>query len=206
KKPPERQLHQTRAACLKCMLCTETCPRFLLGHRLYPDRLMRNLAAGISEDLPAFTGAYLCSECGLCAVYACVMGLDPCAANRMLKQRLSAAGVPRPEPLESPHAHHYAVMRKVPVRRLMARLGVVEFDRPAEKAKLDTGATRRLVLRLKQHAGAPAVPVVRKGARVSAGQPVAEPEGDRLGAVVHAPMAGNVVEIDQEAVVIDTGS
>ena len=30
-----------KIACCHCMLCTDVCPRYLLGHKLRPDKLMR---------------------------------------------------------------------------------------------------------------------------------------------------------------------
>ncbi|HOX44012.1 MAG TPA: SLBB domain-containing protein [Myxococcota bacterium] len=198
-----RQLQLTRAACLKCMMCSEVCPRNLLGHRLYPDRLMRSLAAGVAEDLEAYRGAYLCSECGLCAVYGCVMNLDPAYVNRELKRRLQAAGVPRPTPREAVE-RVFGPVRKVPTARLIARLGLGAYDLPAPLAPFQV-AVRRLVLPLKQHAGLPARPVVATGARVEEGALLGEiPEG-KLGARIHAPRSGVVAEVTPERVVLEVG-
>lgn len=197
----KRQLHLTRAACLKCMLCTEVCPRNLLGHRLYPDRLMRSLAAGVTEDLEAFVGSYLCSECGLCAAYGCVMNLDPAYMNRALKAKLAAAGVPRPAPATRPE-RVFGPLRRVPLPRLVARLGLTAYDRPAPIRPFER-QSRRLVVPLRQHAGAPARPVVAAGDRVAPGALLGErPEG-KLGARVHAGAAGRVVEVTGAAVTIE---
>jgi Na+-translocating ferredoxin:NAD+ oxidoreductase RnfC subunit len=196
-----RQLQLTRAACLKCMMCSEVCPRNLLGHRLYPDRLMRNLAAGVAEDLEAFAGAFLCSECGLCATYGCVMNLDPAYVNRELKARLAAAGVPRPAPAERAERVFQAV-RRVPSPRLIARLGLAPYDRPAPMRPFDARIDR-LRVPLKQHAGAPAAPVVRPGDRVRAGDLLGEIPEDALGARVHAGLPGTVTTVDPTAVTIE---
>ncbi|RLB58863.1 MAG: electron transport complex protein RnfC [Deltaproteobacteria bacterium] len=198
---PERQLQLTRSACLKCMLCTEICPRNLLGHGLYPDRLMRNLAAGVSEDIDAFTGAWLCSECGLCAVYGCVMGLDPCAMNRLLKQKLAAAGLDRPPPRQRPERRE-GPLRQVPGRRLLARLAVRDYDVAVARQPF-TPSLSRLVLPLRQHAGAAAVPVVEPGQEVAAGALLGEIPPDRLGARVHSPRAGRVLAVDGNMVTLE---
>lgn len=198
----ERQIQLTRSACLKCMLCSELCPRNLLGHRLYPDRLMRNLAAGIAEDIEAFSGAYLCSECGLCATYSCVMNLDPCEANRMFKEKLRATGVPRPEPLAEARERSFVEMRRVPAIRLIARLGLSDYDRAAPISSFDV-AVPRLKVPLKQHLGAPAVPVVKAGQTVQAGELLGEIKKGALGARIHAPLAARVAEITREAFILD---
>jgi Na+-translocating ferredoxin:NAD+ oxidoreductase RnfC subunit len=201
---PRRQMHLTRSACLKCMMCTEVCPRNLLGHRLYPDRLMRNLAAGVSEDPEAFVGAYLCSECGLCAVYGCVMTLDPCEMNRELKARLGAASVARPGPPGDAAERVYGPMRRVPGKRLIARLGLAEYDVPAPDMEFEVPVPR-LRVPLRQHAGAPARPVVEAGQPVEEGDLLGDvPEG-KLGARIHAGAAGRVVEILDGDVIIECG-
>jgi len=197
----KRQIHMTRSACLKCMMCTEVCPRSLLGHRLYPDRLMRNIAAGISEDPQAFVGSYLCSECGLCAVYGCVMTLDPCRMNREIKQVLTEAGVPRPEPLSDLRPHRDWEIRKVPTTRLIARLGLLAYDRPAAPATFEK-KPERLVIPLRQHTGAPAQPTVRPGDKVGEGDLIGEIPEKALGARVHASAGGIVAEVSEEAIVI----
>jgi Na+-translocating ferredoxin:NAD+ oxidoreductase RnfC subunit len=198
----ERQLHLTRSACLKCFMCTEICPRNLLGHRLYPDRLMRNVAAGVAEDPQAFAGAYLCSECGLCAVYGCVMSLDPCAMNRELKARLREAGVKPPEPLSPPVERIYGPVRRVPSKRLIARLGVAAYDRPAPMASFGVKLSR-LKVPLKQHTGVPASPVVSPGQRVQEGDLLADVSPGDLGARVHAGRSGIVKVVNRDEVEID---
>ena len=199
-----RQLQLTRAACLKCMMCTEVCPRNLLGHRLVPDRLMRNLAAGVTEDLAAFQGSYLCSECGLCAVYGCVMNLDPCAVNREMKLKLGAAGVPRPEPLDSAQARIYEPLRRVPTIRLTARLGLSRYDGPAPLTPF-TETVQRVQIALAQHLGAPAEAQVVVGQQVRAGDLLGEIPSGKLGARVHASVAGTVLSVTSEAVTIELG-
>ncbi|MBN2498900.1 MAG: SLBB domain-containing protein [Deltaproteobacteria bacterium] len=199
-----RQLHLTRSACLKCMLCTEVCPRNLLGHRLFPDRLMRSLAAGVAEDLEAYTGAYLCSECGLCAVYGCVMNLDPCYVNRQMKARLAEASVPRPEPVERAE-RVFGPLRRVPTPRLIARLGLSEYDRPAPLRPFDADGLTRLRLPLKQHTGVPAVPEVVVGQEIAAGELVGEIPDGKLGARVHSAAAGTVIEVGPEHVTVELG-
>lgn len=198
-----RQVQLTRSACLKCMMCTEVCPRNALGHRLVPDRLMRNLAAGVAEDPQAFASAFVCSECGLCAVYGCVMGLDPCAVNHEMKKQLSAAGVDRPEPTAAPE-RVYGPLRRVPSARLVARLGLADCDAAAPLAPFDQ-PLQRLRLPLNQHTGAPAVPCVAAGEPVAAGQAIGEIPPGALGARIHAPRAGRLVDWTDDTATIELG-
>ena len=92
-----------------------------------------------------------------------------------------------------------AANRLVPISRLIARLNIGDYNR---KAPLDESEYRpqRVVLKLRQHIGAPAVPVVQIGDLVESGQVVADiPEG-ALGARVHASINGKVEQIDENAI------
>jgi Na+-translocating ferredoxin:NAD+ oxidoreductase RnfC subunit len=91
--------------------------------------------------------------------------------------------------------------RRVPMRRLMAKLGLGEF-RNEGPLREHAFAPRRVTLPLKQHAGAPAVAVVKTGDRVREGDLVAAPEPGKLGARIHASIDGRVT-VESEAVVIE---
>lgn len=91
--------------------------------------------------------------------------------------------------------------RRVPMRRLIARLGLSGF-RNAGPLKEYAFSPRRVVLPLKQHAGAPATPVVKCGDRVRVGDAIAVPEAGKLGARIHASIDG-VVTVKKEAIVIE---
>ena len=85
--------------------------------------------------------------------------------------------------------------RHVPIKSLMRKLGVTNYDRPAPWAECDYSA-KKIVLPLSQHIGAPAEPVVKAGDRVSAGQLVADiPEG-KLAARIHSSIDGVVTAVN----------
>jgi len=63
-------------------------------------------------------------------------------------------------------------------------------------------APRKVMLQLKQHAGAPAAPVVKCGDRVREGDLVAAPEAGKLGARLHASIAGAVTVL-KDSIAID---
>jgi Na+-translocating ferredoxin:NAD+ oxidoreductase RnfC subunit len=88
------------------------------------------------------------------------------------------------------------------MKRLIAKLGLTEFDNvgPLDDRPL---APARIVLPLKQHAGAPATPVVAAGARVAAGDLVAAPPAGALGARLHASIDGVVRAVQPDAIVIE---
>jgi Na+-translocating ferredoxin:NAD+ oxidoreductase RnfC subunit len=184
------------------MMCSELCPRNLLGHDLYPDRLMRSIAAGVTEDLQAYTGAYLCSECGLCATYSCVMNLDPCAMNAELKTLLGNAGIRRPSVPRPTESRVFGDVRHVPALRLIARLGLSVYDLPARQAEFSEPVTF-VSIPLRQHVGAPAEAQVVAGDAVVIGQLIGEIPKDKLAARVHSSVYGVVREVTAGAVLID---
>jgi electron transport complex protein RnfC len=67
--------------------------------------------------------------------------------------------------------------------------------RSTSRAVRAAGIASQLVLPLDQHAGQPAIPVVRPGDRVRRGQPIATTPAD-TGAWLHAPVAGTVRGIE----------
>jgi Na+-translocating ferredoxin:NAD+ oxidoreductase RnfC subunit len=85
--------------------------------------------------------------------------------------------------------------------RLISRLGLSEFHNVGPLTE-HSFTPSRVTLPLKQHAGAPAVAVVKTGQRVSVGDLVAAPEEGKLGARIHASIRG-VVRLTHDSVVID---
>jgi Na+-translocating ferredoxin:NAD+ oxidoreductase RnfC subunit len=188
-----------RSACDQCRFCTEFCPRFLLGHPIEPHRAMQSLGFAMGNDAMAAT--LYCCECNLCTMYACPEDLDPktvCVQNKPLARErdLTFKGAP-----ESITPHPMAEFRRVPMRRLIARLGLGEFTN--EGPLIEHSFTPRKVnLPLKQHAGLPAVPVVKCGDRVRVGDLLAVPQQGKLGARIHASIDG-VVTVTDNAVGIE---
>ncbi|MDR3070385.1 MAG: SLBB domain-containing protein, partial [Propionibacteriaceae bacterium] len=90
-KPAEHIIAQARSVCIQCSLCTEMCPRYLIGHKMRPNRVMRSV--GTNTHPLDLEDALLCCECGICEVFACPMGLSPRRMNVLVKADLRAAGV-----------------------------------------------------------------------------------------------------------------
>ena len=189
-----------RSACDQCRFCTDLCPRYLLGHPIEPHRAMQSLGFS-STPGSTVAGTLYCCECNLCSLYSCPEDLDPknvCTAAKPVarQMRLFWSGTP-----ESIQMHPLAADRRVPMKRLMSRLGLTDFNNVGPLEDF-AGTPRRVVLPLKQHAGAPAVPAVRPGDRVSMGDLVAAPAAGQLGARIHASIAGVIRSVD-DAVVIE---
>lgn len=188
-----------RSACDQCRFCTEFCPRFLLGHPIEPHRAMQSL--GFQTGADAMVSTLYCCECNLCSMWACPEDLDPktvCVQNKpQARERgLTFKGAP-----DSIVPNPMADFRRVPMKRLIARLGLSEFNNSGPLTKY-TFNPRRVNILLKQHAGAPSVAVVKSGDRVHEGDLLAAPKPGKLGARIHASMSG-LATVTSDAVILE---
>ncbi|HMM21115.1 MAG TPA: SLBB domain-containing protein [Selenomonadales bacterium] len=187
--------NRARAACCNCRACTDCCPRHLLGHGLEPHRIMQAVGSGL-QDPSALTRALLCSECGACDTFGCTMGLSPRRVNAELKRQLAQAKVKNPHHFQPERPRPEREYRRIPTKRLVARLGLDRYDvlAPLTAVDFSPGEVR---LPLVQHIGPPSTPVVRVGDSVRRGDKVAViPDGAALGANLHASISGRVVAVD----------
>ena len=181
-----------RSACEQCSMCTDLCPRHLLGHSTVPHKMVRAMA----YDLPAdenVTAAQTCCQCNLCDYFSCPAGINPRMANLYYMTKLREEGI-KHTPKTSFTADPMRPYRQIPSGRLIARLGLKKYNRPApltdEVLSVDTVA-----ISLHDHVGAPAVPSVSPGEAVKKGQCIADvPEGS-LGAPVHASIDGVIESV-----------
>ena len=201
-------LRRAKTSCIQCSRCTELCPRHLSGHPLQPHKIMRKLAYAESLDAVLkdqdVLQAQICSQCGVCEVYACPMGLQPRQVNLFVKDELAKAGLryQRPEGVWEPQEAR--AWRKAPSRRMAVRLGVGRYY-DYEIDTLLTLEPHRVRLPLKQHIGAPAVPVVQVGDTVALGQRIAACPDGALGANLCASISGVVTAVDS-AITIERGN
>ena len=191
------ELRIARSTCEQCCLCTELCPRHLIGHELPPHLIVRSVNYNNIGQPNVLLAALTCSECAVCEAWACPVDISPMRLNRALKAEFRAAGgkyVGELRPAD-PMIEH----RLVPVSRLISRLAISEYN---TKAPLDESAYHpaRVTLKLRQHIGAPAKAVVETGESVHVGQLVAEAAEGALSARVHASINGIVDAVDADAV------
>lgn len=188
-----------RSACDQCSFCTELCPRYLLGHPIEPHRAMQSLGFTGKTD-PMIAGTLYCCECNLCSLYSCPEDLDPknvCVQAKPIARERGLVFKGKPE---SVHPHPLMDARRVPSRRLIARLGLAGFNNTGPLTDILL-APARVTIPLKQHAGAAAVPVVKPGQSVQVGDLVAAPPPGQLGARIHASIAGRVREASGQIVI-----
>ncbi|MDR1766839.1 MAG: SLBB domain-containing protein [Propionibacteriaceae bacterium] len=197
--PMDRVLAQTRSICIQCSLCTEMCPRYLIGHQMRPHRVMRSV--GTDTHPVDLSDALLCCECGICELYACPMGLSPRRMNVYVKGLLRAEGVGVAD--KAVHAGHTAERdyRRIPTSRLVERWQLTAYpDHLEECAVLEPP---KVVIPLRHGVGKPSSPTVSVGDRVASGDLIAEVGVGDVGCLVHASIDGVVAEVTGDHIRIE---
>jgi Na+-translocating ferredoxin:NAD+ oxidoreductase RnfC subunit len=188
--------HIGKSACDQCSYCTEFCPRYLLGYEVMPHKVMRSLGFTLTGAENWNQWAELCCACGLCTLYACPEDLYPKEACDQGKHDRRAVGLEfvQQKPVQ---VHPMKEYRRVPLSMLRKRLKVEEYEAetPFEARDYRPAAVR---IKLRQHAGAPAKPVIGEGATVRKGQPIGRVDANELGAAIHASIDGRVRRITGE--------
>lgn len=202
---PAIDLKRAASSCCQCETCTSLCPRHALGHPIEPHKFMRSAANKDFQDTNVFLNTMFCSSCGLCENYSCPQGLSPRSLIADYKAGLRKAGVKVPQGIVPAPVKESREYRKVPEERLAARLGLAKYDKDAPLQPDDWWKKDSLIHKVKillnQHIGAPAVPVVERGASVKRGDCIARP-GAGLSVGIHASLDGVVQEVADKFVII----
>ena len=197
---PARIRRITQIACCQCSRCTDICPRNLLGHPLFPHKIMRGLGFQTGETGRSAEDALICSECGICEKFACPMMISPREVNAQLKRELLGKGVKRTPVQTEYRPSAFREFRKVPTKRLIEHLGLAKYDGHPEFWAREV-RVKKVAIPLKQHLGGPATPVVKQGDRVKKGDLIGEIPKGSLGARVHASIDGVVGQIGANVVI-----
>ncbi len=192
-------LRIAKTTCEQCLLCTELCPRHLIGHELPPHLIVRSLNYNHVGNPSTLLSALTCSECAVCEAYACPVDISPMRVNMALKAQMREQGLKYEGELRP--ADPMAEYRLLPISRLLQKLAIQQYSVPAPMLP-SIHEPERVVIKLQQHIGTPATAVVKVGDKVSKGQLLGEiPEGN-LGARIHASIDGTVAEVTSAAVTL----
>lgn len=195
-------MKRASAACCNCTMCSDLCPRYLLGYHLQVHKTVRAASHGEVKNTEAFLQNALCCGCGVCSVVACQQGLFPSKLSMEVKGNLGKFGLRRQNNVQPEHVREIRASRLISSSKLIDRLGIRRYVKShVDKVDLalDPGA---VYIELKQHVGKPASPVVAVGDRVSRGQVVAATPYEDLGTCMHASIDGTVTAITDRFVVI----
>lgn len=193
--PAEHLRNRAAAACIQCRMCSDLCPRQLLGHPFETHRVMRAFAAGAELSSEDGKLALMCCDCGVCEHYACPMGMSPRRINQAVKTALRAKKVAYDGSREIVEERtDWRTYRRVPVPRLASRIGVAPY---VDLVMADLGeiSPPEVCIPLRQHIGSPAKPVVAAGDVVRRGDLLGDIPPDALGARVHATIDGRVTSV-----------
>lgn len=193
-----QQVRRSKAACIQCSRCSDVCPRNMLGHALKPHRIMCSLNYLQGEE-DVIKMSLLCTECGACE-YGCPMELSPRQVNASLKAELAKKGIKLTPAAESPQPSLTREYAKIPIKRLINRMGLKKYDVPAPLKEVSFSPAE-VRIPLQQHLGAPCQPVVETGQFVRKGTLVAKIPDGALGANIHASIDGVVTAITDRIVI-----
>jgi len=194
-------LKRAASSCCQCRSCTDMCPRHALGHPIEPHLFMRAAANADVQDVKPFINTMFCCSCGVCELYACPQGLSPRSIMAEYKGGLRKAGI-KPPQVEADAILASRDYRRVPENRLVMRLGLKQYDAPAELDETPR-LSKMVKIRMSQHIGAPAKPSVSVGEQVQAGQVIGL-AADGLSVNIHASVKGIVKEVTDASVTIIT--
>ncbi len=185
----EKSIARAETACCQCTRCTDMCPRALLGYPLEPHKMVRTAKSAVQIMPEMVLSATLCCGCGVCESLACSQGISPKAVINeykalLGKNKLRYLGK---IPVDPTPEREY---RMVPSTRWASLLGVAPFDKVGKYIGAQNDFSRVEIL-LRQHIGAPSVPIVTDGEEVVAGQKIAE-AAEGLSLPQYASMSGKV--------------
>ena len=196
-------LKRASAACCQCTMCSDVCPRYLLGYDLQVHKTVAAASHGNINDTESFLQTALCCGCGVCTVMGCQQMLNPQAISMGIKGRLGKYGLRRQNNKAPEKVREERTSRLVSSSRLIDRLGIRKYVKDSVERDYMEFAPKLVYIPFSQHVGKPATAVVKVGDAVKVGDVVAQTEADALGTTMHASINGRVKEITDKFVIIE---
>lgn len=201
-RPMNMTLKRASAACCNCTMCSDMCPRNLLGYAINVHKTLRAASHSEVTDTEAFLQASLCCGCGVCTVIACQQDLDPQAISMETKGLLGKYGLRRQNNKAPEKVKDVRASRLVSSATLIDRLGIRKYVKDKVERNYMKFSPSTVYIELKQHVGKPAAATVKKGDKVSVGDVVARTAYEDLGTTMHASINGTVKDVTDRFVII----
>lgn len=203
KRPMSMTLKRASAACCNCTMCSDMCPRNLLGYDLNVHKTIRAASHSEVQNAESFLQSALCCGCGVCTVIACQQMLDPQAISMEVKGQLAKNGLRRQNNKAPEKVREERASRLVSSSVLIDRLGIRKYVKSKVERKYIDFSPNTVYIELKQHVGKPASATVKVGDKVSVGDIVAQTAYEDLGTTMHASIDGKVKAITDRFVIIE---
>jgi len=183
--------------CDQCSLCTELCPRYIMGYPIQPHMVMRSLQMTGSDKERGSLWAQYCCECNVCSFVACPEMLNPAGicidAKALLREKKMGRTEAELETLfRDPHPARKG--RELPIKTLYQRLGLTLYDRKADFFETVVKPSQ-VNIPLDSHIGRPADAAVTVGDTVKRGDVIGQVPDDALGCPAHASIDGRVTAV-----------
>ena len=193
---------RTMSACCQCRMCTDMCPRHLIGYPIEPHRFMRGVKYDDNFHTEAFLNTQYCSQCGICEMVACKQGLNPRTLIGFAKNQIQKNGLKRLEKLEAVPLKERD-LRRLTTARLRQKLGLEKYNNASplteEEIKVD-----RLYISLRQNIGVKPVVCVKEGQLIKKNECIALSPEESLGLPIHSPIDATVLKISEECIIIQS--
>jgi len=194
-------MKRAMSVCCQCEMCTDMCPRHQIGQPITPHMFMRAATSGVTQDLEPFINTMFCCSCGVCEMYACPQSLSPRKLISEYKNKLRQKGIPVPKGIPLKEVESMREYRKVPMSRLIARLGLNDYDIDAPLRE-DAVNPKQVKISLNQHIGAKSEAIVKVNDTVKPGDVIAVAAEGKLSVPVHASIAGEIKEVNDKFIII----
>ena len=119
-------LNRASGSCCGCRMCTDMCPRYLMGYPIEPHKILSAFPKnGVTKT---HKGAFYCSNCGVCETIACPQNISPNKLFAKTKSELIKDGI-KLDKYDAAAPKGVREYRKIPVSRVIDRLGIRKYYR-----------------------------------------------------------------------------
>ncbi len=184
---------KARSVCDGCMECTLFCSRNLIGKKIRPHLIMRYSEDYLSGRRSIPSEVFNCSECGLCYVYSCPLGLSPRKVIKSLKEKSKRDVVEDFDESEN-------FLFKIPPSYKIKKRLEIEDVKPNFHGVYNPSI---ISVDIKQSKGFSPKPIVKDGEFVLTGEKICKMSQNKLGVPLHSPVTGKIVYIDGQKIKIE---
>lgn len=203
KMPLSMTLKRASAACCNCTMCSDMCPRNLLGYNINVHKTVRAASHSEVTNSESFLQTALCCGCGVCTVIGCQQMLDPQRISMEIKGSLGKHGLKRTNNKAPEKVREERASRLVSSSVLIDRLGIRKYVKPRVERRYVEFNPNTVYIELRQHVGKPATAIVKPGDTVTVGQAVAQTPYEDLGTTMHSSINGRVKAVTDRFVIIE---